>query len=385
MLPNLSDNFDTAAEFPSLKNWSFFNHSGVSPLPRRAADAMRRYIAQSENDGYMTGNWYKHAETTRRLAAGLLNASPLEIAFTKNTSEGLAFVANGLDWKPGDEIISTASEYPANVYPWMAAQKRYGARHIMIRERPDGRILPEDLFAAVTPRTRMIALSHVEYASGFRNDLAAIGTFCRARNILFCVDAIQSLGALPVDVQAMHIDYLSAGGHKWMLGPEGAGIFYCRRDLLDSLQPEIGWMNVINATDYANFDFTLRPDAKRFECGGYNLAGILALGASLQMLTDIGIPTIWQRIHALTSMLAGGLQKKGYRIYSPRTLESECSGILSFTHPNPALHGSILQSLEQQKIILVERESRLRAAPHFYQSETQINNLLNALPSPPAP
>ena len=223
-LPPLPPSLDLAAEFPSLKNWAFFQHSGVSPMPKRAADAMRKYIDQSESDAYLTGAWYKHAELTRQRAAKLLNADPKEIAFIKNTSEGLAFVAGGFDWKPGDEILSTRSEYPANVYPWMSAAKRYGAKHVMVPERPDGRIPPEDLFAAVTPNTRMIAISHVQYASGFRADLAAIGDFCTTHKaprptsgtdkILFCVDAIQSMGAFPVDVKAMHIDYLSAGANS---------------------------------------------------------------------------------------------------------------------------------------------------------------------------
>jgi len=370
----------TSALFPSLKTWAFFNHSGVSPMPKPAADAMRRYIDQSTNDAYMTGQWYKQAEFTRRCAAQLINADAREIAFIKNTSEGLAFVANGLDWRSGDEILSTRSEYPANVYPWMAAQQRFGAKHIMIHERADGRIPPEDLFAAVTPKTRLIAISHVEYASGYRNDLAAIGAFCRQRGILFCVDAIQSAGALPVDVQAMHIDYLSAGGHKWMLGPEGAGIFFCRRELLGSLHPEVGWMNVVHAADYAHLDFTLRPDAKRFECGGYNIAGILALGAALEMLLNVGIEAIWRRLHALTTMLADGVQAKGYRVYSPRAREPECSGIVSFSSPNPQDQSGIIKSLEAQRIILVERENRLRAAPHFYQGAEQIQKLIDALP-----
>ncbi|HEY4330452.1 MAG TPA: aminotransferase class V-fold PLP-dependent enzyme [Phycisphaerae bacterium] len=379
-LPPLPDNI-TPSLFPSLAKWAFFNHSGVSPMPKPAADAMRRYIEQSENDAYITGHWYKHAETTRRHAAKLINADAKEIAFVKNTSEGLAFVANGLDWHAGDEIISTRSEYPANVYPWMAAAQRHGVKHIMIQERPDGRILPEDLFAAITPKTRMIAISHVEYGSGFRADLATIGAFCRQNNILFCVDAIQSIGVLPVDVQAMHIDYLSAGGHKWMLGPEGLGIFFCRRGLLDTLKPEVGWMNVINATDYEHFDFTLRPDARRFECGGYNIAGVLALGASLEMLLNIGIHAIWSRVHALTTLLVEGLYAKGYTVYSSRNTESECSGIVSFIARNPTDHPPIIKTLEDKHIIIVEREKRLRAAPHFYQSETQINALLNALPT----
>jgi selenocysteine lyase/cysteine desulfurase len=178
----------------------------------------------------------------------------------------------------------------------------------------------------------------------------------------------------------MHIDYLSAGGHKWLLGPEGMGIFFCRLDLLDTLTPEVGAMNVINATDYSNIDFTLRPDAKRFECGGYNLAGAFALGASLGLILEVGIPTLWARIHVLTQMIAEGVARKGYTVFSPRAREDECSGILSFSAPDPRRHGEIIAALERKHVILVEREKRLRAAPHFYQSEEQIQALINALP-----
>jgi cysteine desulfurase/selenocysteine lyase len=386
ILPLLS--FFTQDDFPSLAKWSFFNHSGVSPLPRRAADAIRLYTQQSEADGYMTGKWYQQAETTRKLAAKMINADPKEIAFVKNTSEGLAFVSNGLAWQAGDEIISTSSEYPANVYPWMAAAKRFGARHIMVRERSDGRIALDDLFAAVTPRTRMIAISHVEYASGYRNDVAAIGEFCRTHKnargekILFCVDAIQSIGAVLVDVKAMQIDYLSAGGHKWMLGPEGLGIFFCRLELLDTLEPEVGWMNVAKASDFVNFDFTLKGDARRFECGGYNIAGVLGLGASLKLLSETGMETVSGRLKALTDLLVEGVRGKGYTVYSPRERD-EWSGIVSFYSPGqPASEiATLTRELDAKHIIIVERAGRLRAAPHFYQSEVQIKNLIDALPA----
>jgi selenocysteine lyase/cysteine desulfurase len=370
--------FDPAKEFPILANWTFLNHAAVAPIGARAAAALCTYAQQAREDAYLTGRWYKQAEQVRRSAARLINAEPGEIAFVKNTSEGLAFVANGLDWSAGDEIVSSGVEYPANVYPWMELQQRVGVRHLMVPER-DGRILREDLFAAVTTRTRMIALSHVEYASGYRNDLAAIGRFCRERGILLCVDGIQSCGLLPVDVRAMQIDFLSADGHKWMLGPEGLGIFYCRRELIGRMRPEVGWMNVVNALEYGKYDFTLRPDARRFECGSYNLAGILALGAMLELLLEVGIGRIWERVQGLNAVLVEGLVAKGYRLVSPRREESECSGIVSFASPGH-LHEEILKGLERRRMIIALREGRLRVSPHFYNSESQIAALLDALP-----
>jgi len=376
-IPSFPAGFDPLREFPILSRWDFYNHAGVAPLSNRAADALMKYTAEARDDAYLTGRWYDHAETTRKLAAQLIGATPQEIAFTKNTSEGIAFVANGLEWHAGDEIVSTAVEYPANVYPWMDLAQRLGVKHIMVPER-DGRIVLDELLAAVTPRTRMIALSHVEYASGFRNDVAAIGAFCRSRGILFCVDAIQALGVIPVDVEAMQIDFLSADGHKWLLGPEGAGFFYCRKEHLTKLRPEIGWLNFVNAMDYGNYNFTLRSDARRFECGTYNIPGILSLGASLQLIDELSVEFIQQRVLALTDRLCAGLRNKGYSVFSPRG-EGETSGIVAFTHPKLD-HAAIVRDLQTKKIAIVIREKRLRASPHFYNSPEQIDRLIAALP-----
>lgn len=377
MLPDFPAGFDARVEFPILKHWDFYNHAGVAPLSKRAADALIKYTNQAQNEAYLNGRWYDQAERCRKLFAKLIGSTPEEIAFVKNTSEGIAFVANGLEWKAGDEIVSTAVEYPANVYPWMDVAQRFGAKHVMVPER-EGRIRLEDLFSAVTNKTRMIAISHVEYASGYRNDIAAIGAFCKERGILFLVDAIQSLGILPVDVEAMKIDFLSADGHKWMLGPEGAGFFYCRKEHLLKLRPEVGWLNVVNALDYGNYNFTLRNDARRFECGTYNIPGILALGASLQLIDEVGVDFIGQRLHGLTELLCAGLRAKGYSIFSPRGA-NETSGIVTFTSAVHD-HAGIQKSLMAKKIALVLREGRLRVSPHFYNSAEQMERLVGALP-----
>lgn len=376
-LPSLPAGFDPAREFPISSRWDFFNHAGVAPISARSAQAVRQYADDAANDAYLTGKWYRKAEVARKLSAQLIGAQPEEIAFVKNTSEGIAFVANGLTWRAGDEIISTDVEYPSNVYPWMDLAQRFGVKHVLVKER-DGRIPPEDILAAVTPKTKLIALSHVEYASGFRHDLAAIGAYCRQNNILLCVDGIQSVGVLPVDVEAMNIDFLSADGHKWMLAPEGCGIFYCNRRLIHSLHPEVGWMNVVNATDFGNIDFTLQANAKRFECGSYNIPGLMGMLAALEILTEVGVETISSRILALTDMLIDGLEEKGYEIFSPRD-PKERSGIVSFIHHTQD-HTKIMKQLEEKKIIIAVRGGRLRASPHFYQTPEHIQRLIDALP-----
>jgi cysteine desulfurase/selenocysteine lyase len=381
----ITDYIGNAAIFPILGQWAFFNHAGVSPLPKMAGDAMRAFASQAESAGYLAAGWYQDIERLRQECAVLLNCHRDEIAFAKNTSEGISIVANGIDWQWGDRIVTTNVEYPANIYPWMEVARGRGTKLIMVEEEdgPDGcRYVPVEkiLKAASEPRTRLITLSHVEFASGQRHDLARVGQFCAERKILFCVDAIQSLGILPVDVRAMHIDFLSADGHKWLLGPEGAGIFFCRRELIEHTRPlTVGWMNVVDAQNFGVYDYTLRPDAARFECGSHNVPGLLALKASLQLLQSVGIAQIGQRIKSLCDLLIDGLRAKGYRIVSPRTGE-QWSGIVSFVSPTLS-HEKIFQNLRKDhRIEIALRERRLRCSPHFYNTEAQIQQLIHALP-----
>jgi selenocysteine lyase/cysteine desulfurase len=374
-----------SVQFPILDKWDFFNHAGVSPLPKVGADAMRAFAAQAESAAYLTGGWQKNIEKLREDSAKLLSCHRDEIAFIKNTSEGISIVAGGIDWQWGDRIVTTNVEYPANIYPWMEVARARGAKLVMVEEEdgPDGsRQVPIEkiLEAASEPRTRLVALSHVEFASGQRHDLQRIGQFCSEHKILFCVDAIQSLGVIPLDVRAMRIDYLSADGHKWLLGPEGAGIFFCRRELLAHTRPlMIGWMNVVDAQNFGNYEYTLRHDGGRFECGSYNVPGLLALKASLELLQAADVAEISRRIKGLGDLLIKGLRKKGYRVISPR-VEEQWSGIVSFVSPTHN-HEKIFQELRKDhKIEIAVREHRLRCSAHFYNTEAQIGRLLEALP-----
>ena len=384
-LRNLIGNVDA---FPVLGNVDFFNHAGVAALPRVAADAIRAYAAQAESTAYLAAGWYADIERLRVLTANLLGAtSKEEIAFVKNTSEGISIVASGIDWQWGDRIVTTNVEYPANIYPWMDVVRARGCSLVMVNEETDAhgaRAVPLEkiLEAAADPRTRLVSLSHVEFASGQRHDIAKIGAYCRENGKLFCVDAIQSVGVLPVDVQAMNIDFLAADGHKWLLGPEGAGVFYCRKELIERTRPlMIGWMNVIDATNYGRYDYTLRPDAGRFECGSHNVAGLLALKASAELLASVGVGTIAQRLRELTDRLITGLINKGYVIVSPRD-KWQWSGIVSFVAPNPDAHEQIFHTLRREhRTEIALREGRLRVSPHFYNTEAQMDRLIDHLPA----
>jgi selenocysteine lyase/cysteine desulfurase len=276
-------------------------------------------------------------------------------------------------------------EYPTNMYPWMDVAKRHGVDLIAVPEQsgangvkatPMERILE----AAAKPGVKMVAISHVEFGSGQRHDLAALGSFCREREILLVVDAIQSFGAVPIDVAAMKIDYLSAGGQKWLLSPEGTGIFYCRKELLERTPPlTVGAWNVVHAMDFEHYDFTLRPDAGRFESGGANVAGLMGMAMSLEMFAALGITAISERIKVITDRLIAGLTGKGYTIACPRDGE-QWSGIVSFASGKHA-HLEIAEKLKQEhRIEVVVRHGRLRVSPHFYNTEKQIDRLVQLLP-----
>lgn len=370
-------------EFPILENWNFFNHAGVAPIPRRAAMAVVKYAGQAAENAYMDSGWYKQVEELRSVAASLINADRKEVAFIKNTSEGLAQVAHGINWKEGDRIVTTAVEYPANAYPWLDLAQRKAVEVVRVEEVTDAggvRRVPLEkiLEAASHPKTRLITLSHVEYGSGQRHNLAAVGRFCREHDIRLCVDGIQSIGVVPVDVRAMNIDYLSADGHKWMLGPEGAGIFYCRRELIPETHPVlVGWMNVKKALDFDRIDYQLRDDSGRFECGSHNIPGLMGLKASLELISAVGVEAITGRVKALTDRLIAGLQDRGFTVVSPRG-EGETSGIVSFTREgiDPA---AIAKRLNQEKFEIAVRAGRLRCSPHFYNTQEQIDGLLRAI------
>ncbi|MBI1336858.1 MAG: aminotransferase class V-fold PLP-dependent enzyme [Phycisphaera sp.] len=374
------------ADFPILGKLDFFNHAGVAPISGPAARAMRLYAQQASEKAYVNAGWYRRALEVKQLAAHLIDAGETsgsggEIAFVPNTSTGIALVARGLTWQEGDEVVITDAEYPANRYPWEDL-KRFGVRLVEVPQRPDGRIHERDVIEAVTNRTRVVSLSHVQFASGHRIDPRTISEVVHKKGGYLCLDAIQSLGVMPVSVREMGVDFLSADGHKWMLGPEGCGIFYCRKDLCEELHPAVvGWMNMVNASDYGNYQFQFQPDARRFEPGSYNIPGILGLGASLEMLLDIGLDQIWARVEALTDRLCDGLRRRGYSVFSPRDISSEKSGIVTFVPPGKLDPHRIVHDLESQNIVIVLREGRLRASPHFYNTPDQIDHLIDALPA----
>jgi len=365
--------------FPVTREVAYFNHAGVAPVSTRVEEALGRYCAEATRYGALRYDRVFDAEVerVRGRAALLLGAHPDELAFVKNTTEGLGLVATGLDWQAGDQIVTCDLEYPSNVYPWWSLRER-GVETRMLRGR-QGRLPLEDVEEALrSPRVRLLALSSVEFGSGARNDLEALGRLCRERGVLFCVDAIQSLGCLPLDPGAWGIDFLAADGHKWLLSVEGCGLFYCARRMLDRVRPRIvGWRSVTDNRDFDRYHTELQPGAGRFEEGTPNTPGIFALGAAIDLLLELGIEAIAARVLALTDRLVEGLRARDARVLSPRG-PGESSGIVSFTLGDEP-PGRTAARLRERRIFTIERRGGVRASPHFYNDEGEIDALLEAL------
>lgn len=355
------------------------NHAGVAPLSKQVQKAMVDFVEDATVNGAVNvDEWVDTIEECRDNAAELLNAKSTEIAFMKNTTQGILIAANGIDWNEGDNVVTTAVEFPANVYPWWSLNERYGVETRMVPEK-DGIIHLQDIIDNIDDRTRVLTISHVEFASGFRNDITAIGEICRERDIWFVVDAIQSLGAIEVDVKKSKIDILAADGHKWMLAPEGAAVFYCSDSKRDRLiNTNLGWAGVINPRDFLDYDITQKPDATRFEEGSYNTTGIYGLNAALKLLRTINIQYIEERVLTLTDLLITGLDKKGYIVNTPK-MKSDRAGIVIF-ESNIYTPTQLFNLLQDNNIITAERGSGIRISPHFYNTESEIEQLLNILP-----
>lgn len=369
------DSVKWRAEFPSCQRYVHMNHAGLAPVSRRVADVLRAFADEALLiDPEMYGRWEARAEEVRTTFARFVGAQAEEVAFVRNTSEGISLVAAGLEWRQGDNLIAVADEYPANVYPWWGLRNRGVETRMLVRR--GWRFSVDDVRALVDGRTRLVTVSAVDWQSGFRADLPALGDFCRQRGLLFCVDAVQALGALRVDVAAAGIDCLAAGGHKWLLAPEGCGALFASSRVAERINPVLlGWKSVRDAERYLPYHFEMRKDAKRFEPGTLSHVGILALGAALDLLFEAGIDEIEQRILHLTAELAEGLRSRGAEIVSPWE-EGERSGILTFRLGDAVRLSAVLK---EAGIIVRNRAAGVRLAPHFYNDGEDVARVLEAV------
>ncbi|HYP28617.1 MAG TPA: aminotransferase class V-fold PLP-dependent enzyme [Blastocatellia bacterium] len=365
--------------FPVTRNYIYLNHSAVCPLSTRARDAMARLIddvAEHGSSNYFA--WCETYERVRQSAARLVNARAHEIAFMRNTSDAISAVANGLDWREGDKVVTSNVEFPANVYPWMRLRQERGIELALASER-DGRIDADELLSLVDDRTRVVTVSWVQFASGFRSALAYIGKYCRERGVLFFVDAIQGLGGLKLDVERDYVDAFAADAHKYLLGPEGVALLYISDRVLDSVRPTVvGWMSVKEHDRHLDYDLNYRDGALRFECGTLNTAGVYGLGAAIDLFLEVGPEKIEEHLLGLSDYLAERLQSKGYRVVGSRR-EGETSAIVTCQHDRHDPR-QLYRHLLSHKIVTAPRVGRLRISPHFYNTREEIDALVSALP-----
>lgn len=366
------------ALFPVTRNLIYLNHAAVGPLSKPAFDAIEAFARDQRDFGALHWkSWYAEYDRLRQSAAQLIHATPSEIAILKNTSEGLSFVANGMRWREGDNVITTDLEFPSNAVPWKRLEKR-GVQCRIVKSTAGAWAL-DDVARLIDDRTRLVTVSSTAFHNGFTPDLDALGALCASRGALLCVDAIQSLGALPIDVRRSNISFLAADGHKWMCGPEGAALFYVaaeHRQELDVI--EDGWTNIDRRGKFIDCPIDLLPDARRFEAGSLNSTGIHGLRASIDLLLEIGIDAIAGEVIRLATRTADRLEEIGWRVQTPRPVRS---GIIGATPPAGdtgdirRVHGL----LEENGIVCAPREGMLRLAPHFYNTDEEIERVIEVL------
>lgn len=359
--------------FPAAENLIYLNHAAVSPLSRPSAEALRGFAEDSLYHGSAHyEQWLEAYAGLRRAAARLVNAAPEEIAIMKNTSEGISTIALGLDWRPGDRIVAFREEFPSNQYPWQRVQpKGVSITWLSVTD-------PPEKIREAARGAKLLAVSFVQFLSGYRANLAQIGSICRDLGVVFFVDAIQGLGAFPLDVRAFHIGALAADGHKWLCGPEGCAILYVARELQERVEPvEFGWTNVAGYDKYGDRDMTLRDDAGRYECGSLNTIGCFGLRAAIEFLLEIGVPHIAPKVQALGDRIDEGARSKGYETASVRTPESG-AGIVSVKKDgvDPM---AVVARLKENRVTAAARNGWVRMSPHFYIEFEEIDRALELL------
>lgn len=375
------DEAERRREFPVVENGIFLGHAGVTILPRRAADAIKAHAEASCHRHQEFGEVLRDVARTRLLCAKLIGAHADEIALLGPTSLGLSLFANGLDWQAGDEVLYYGDDYPANVYPWTALASRGVVAKPLVPDQP-GRITPELVEASLTARTKLVALASCHYLSGRRIDISAIGGMLRSKGVLFSLDAIQTLGAAPLDVE--FVDFLSADAHKWMLGPMTMGIVFVGRRNFEKCRPTLlGAWNVKSPDFIAQNEIVFEETARRYEPGVLNIAGMYGMKASLEMLLEIGLENVQSGILESRDFLEEKLDHAGFEFLSPKANDPMRSGILTTRHPSVD-SGTIFSRLEAAGVSASLRKSHcgkswIRFSPHFYNNINEMTRVVEIM------
>jgi selenocysteine lyase/cysteine desulfurase len=377
----LSDTDTRHRFFPISKSKIFMAHAAVTALAGPAAEAMNELIRRCSEDFRDFSETFALIQQTRESAGRLLHASPDEIALLGPTSLGLSLVANGIAWAPGDEVVCYLDDYPANVYPWINLRDK-GVVVRFIEPAQIGELTVEAVERTLTPKTKLVALASCSFISGFRIDIAAIGKLLRERGILFCLDAIQTLGAFPTTVE--HVDFLSADAHKWLLGPVAIGVVYVKKELFELCRPTLlGSWNIKAPNFVAQNQVEFVEGAQRYEPGVLNVPGVAGMKATIDLLLEIGIEKVAERILAIRSRLIFGLVEFGFTPLGATTNAAHFSGIITVSHPTRDIP-SLFKRLSENRVVCSPRQDRqgnhyLRFSPHFYNTEDEVDRVLELL------
>jgi cysteine desulfurase / selenocysteine lyase len=365
--------------FPITNRYVYLNHASVSPLSLPVRNGMAAALdGVSQYADRKFEEWEKTTSMARCAAARLVNAAPHQIGFLRNTSEALSVVANGIQWRAGENVVSSSAEFPANIYPWSRLQT-IGVE-LRLQKARHGFVDTDDLLSLVDEKTRVVAISWVQFSSGQRLDLKRIGQFCRERNILHVVDAVQGLGGLRLDVERDFVDAFAASGHKYLLGPKGVGLLYISDRALEKVTPTVvGWTAVKNYHDYLIHELDFRDGAARFEGGTLNEVGICGLGQAIELFLQIGTVNIESHLLGLNRYLSCKLEERGYHLWSDERADGQ-SAIVVFESPDKAAE-DICRLLASENVIISARLGKLRVAPHFYNSREDIDRMLDVLPT----
>lgn len=363
--------------FPYIKTGKiYFNHASISPLSSVVTSKIQDYLTmRSETDIENFEMVLSITAEVKNKIAKLIHTVPDRIAFIDNTSNGLNILAQGVNWKYGDRIILNDIEFPSNVYPFLNL-KTHGVEIDFVKSR-DGIVSAEDILRAVTPKTRLISLSFVQFLSGYRADLLKIGEYCSKNNIIFCVDGIQGIGALELDVNKYHIDFVACGTQKWMMGLMGLAFVYLSDKLQETLAPRyVGWMSVENTWELLNYDFVLKKTADAFQNGSYSVIGVVGVSGALELFEKIGYKKIEQIILANSRYFINRLGETGYKLPAFDSDSSNLSGIVSFPTDKAKL---MYSELKKHNIICSLREGMIRFSPHFYNTIDEIEKTIDVI------
>jgi cysteine desulfurase/selenocysteine lyase len=359
--------------FPITRKYAYFDNAAVGPLSTRVVEATRRVLEEKCDGDLHWESWETTAEETRKSIAVLIGASADEIALVHSTSEGVSIVANGLSYEKGSNIVTCDMEFPSNLFPWQALAKRQGLELRVIRGR-DGFLRMEDFVQAIDQKTKVVAVSHVQYSNGFRINLEELSKVAHENNAYLATDAVQAVGEMPVSVSELGVDFLETSGYKWLLSPISTGFLYVRRAVLEELWPTIvGYRSDEELTEYRFRELSLAHTARRYEAGQLNFPGFAGMKESIALLQEIGLDSIWARIISLVDRLVEGLKRNANVKVRSYLQPEHRSGIVNLACQDPE---SVVKRLQEHAVIISVRGGGLRISPHFYNTEDEVDKLL---------